>query len=128
METKDTNPRDSLASGQANDLTCSSKGLFLWCLPIVALIIGGSWSRMRAWLWIPALLVMGTGCLANAARCGRVHCYLTGPLFLLAAVYVALSEFHLAPMNPNTFLATVVGLTILAYVAEFPLGKYRNRV
>ena len=128
METEDTNPRVSVASCQANDLTCNSKGLFLWCVPIAALIVGGSWPKTRAWLWTPALLVMGIGCLANAARCGRVHCYLTGPLFLLAAVYVALSEFHVAPMNPNALLATVVGLTILAYVLEFPLGKYRKRV
>ena len=101
--------------------------LLLWCLAILALIVGGSWSSMRPWLWIPALLVMGIACMANAARCGRVHCYFTGPFYLLAAAYVALAEFYLVPMNPNRFLGAVLLLTLLAYLTEFPLGKYRKR-
>ena len=33
---------------------------------------------------------MGAACIANAARCRRTHCYLTGPFFLaMAAVSVA---------------------------------------
>lgn len=126
METKESNSPAPAASCQANDWLCSSNGLLLWCLPILALVVGGSWSSMRPWLWIPALLVMGIACLANAARCGRVHCYFTGPLYLLAAAYVVLAEFHLVPMNPNRFLGAVLLLTLLAYLAEFPLGKYRK--
>ena len=37
------------------------------------------------------LCLKGEGCLANATRCGRVHCYFTGPLYILAALYAALS-------------------------------------
>lgn len=48
---------------------------FLWYLPIILVIVGSSWSRGRVWLWVPAFVVMGMGCLANAARCGRIHCY-----------------------------------------------------
>lgn len=29
---------------------------------------------------------MGLACLANAARCRRMHCYFTGPYFLLLAL------------------------------------------
>ena len=37
-----------------------------------------------------SLIWMGVACIANAARCGRIHCYLTGPFFLaMAAVTVA---------------------------------------
>jgi len=124
MQTKETNFPTSAASCYATDWLCSGKGLLFWGLPILALIVGGSWSSMRPWLWIPALLAMGIACLANAARCGRVHCYFTGPLYLLAASYVLLAEFHLVPMNPNRFLGAVVLLTLLAFLAEFPLGKY----
>jgi hypothetical protein len=81
---------------------------------------------MRTWLWIPAFLVMGIGCVANAARCGRVHCYFTGPLFLLAAVYTVLAEIHLVPMHPTVLLDTVVILALLAYMAEFRFGRYRK--
>ena len=79
-------------------------------------------------LWLPALLMMGVACLRNAARCGRVHCYITGPLSLLAAVYVALSAFHVVPMQPGMFLNIILGVAVLAYLAEIPFGKYRKRV
>ena len=126
METKEANSSVSIAFSHANDLICSGKALFIWYLPIAALIVGASWTSGRPWLWIPAFLVMGVACLANAARCGRVHCYFTGPLYLLSAIYVVLAEVHLVPMNPNTFLGAVLLLTLLAYLAEFPLGKYRK--
>jgi len=29
---------------------------------------------------------MGGACLVNAVRCGRLHCYVTGPFFLLGAI------------------------------------------
>ncbi len=69
---------------------------------------------------------MGIACLANAARCGRVHCYITGPLFLLAAAYVVLAEFHVIPMRPGVFLDVVLLLIVLACLAELPLGRYRK--
>jgi len=126
METKEANSSVSIASSHVNDLICGGKALFIWYLPIAALVVGGSWSSMRPWLWIPALLVMGVACLVNAAQCGRVHCYFTGPLYLLSAIYVVLAQVHLVPMNPNTFLGAVLLLTLLAYLAEFPFGKYRK--
>lgn len=67
-----------------------ASAVLLWWLPVAALIVGANWQKLTLLLWIPALLVMGAACLASTARCGRVHCYVTGPLFLLAAVYVAL--------------------------------------
>lgn len=36
-----------------------------------------------------ACFVMGVACLVNAARCHRLHCYLTGPYFVLLAVGAA---------------------------------------
>ncbi|MGB6973456.1 MAG: hypothetical protein WBD67_02105 [Terracidiphilus sp.] len=93
---------------------------------MVALIVGANW-RHGLLLWIPALLVMGGACLANLARCGRVHCYITGPLLLLAAVYAALAVVHLVPMQPAIFLDSIVAITVLAWLAEIPLGRYRQR-
>jgi len=74
----------------ARDLRQRTAWLF-WYVPILLVIVGSNWSRGRVWLWIPAFLAMGVGCLANAARYGRTHCYITAPLFLLAAGFVALS-------------------------------------
>ncbi len=128
MENRQASSPAPAPSCQANDLTCGRMGLFLWCLPIVAVIVGSSWTNARPWLWIPAFLIMGIACLANAARCGRMHCYFTGPLLLLAAVYVVLAEFHLVPMRPGIFLDVVILLTVLACLAELPLGRYRKNV
>src|SRR3989442_15948432 len=36
-------------------------------------------------IWTLAFTVMGIACVVNAVRCGRVHCYFTGPFLLLLA-------------------------------------------
>ena len=110
----------------ARDLTGRKTAWFLWYVPILLVIVGSSWDRGRLWLWVPAFAVMGAGCLANAVRCGRTHCYVTGPLFLLAAVFVALSGLGVVSLHPDLFLLIVLGACCLAQCAEIPLGRYRR--
>lgn len=112
---------------EPNDLVSQKSGILLWCVPIVAVIVGSSWPSIRSWLWIPAFLVMGVGCLVNASRCGRLHCYLTGPLFVLAAIYVALATADVLPLRPGVFLVTMCVIAMLACLAEVPFGRYRKR-
>jgi hypothetical protein len=109
-----------------NDLLGRKTAWLFWYLPILFVIVGSSWSHGRVWLWIPAFLAMSIGCLANAARCGRIHCYVTAPLFLLAAVFVALSAFGVVVLHSGLFLLVVFGACCLACCAEIPLGKYRK--
>jgi hypothetical protein len=113
---------------ETSDLARGWSALLLWGVPVIALVVGSYFPRVRLALWLPALLVMGAACLRNAARCGRVHCYVTGPLSLLAALYVALSAFHVVPMQPGKFLNIILGVAILACLAEIPFGKYRKTV
>jgi hypothetical protein len=113
---------------QTSDLARGWTAMLLWGVPVIALAAGSYFPRARLVLWLPALLVMGMACLRNIARCGRVHCYVTGPLALLAAVYVALSAFHVVPMQPGTFLNIILGVAVLACLAEIPFGKYRRTV
>jgi hypothetical protein len=49
---------------------------FLGAMQIPTLLLPGA----------AACVVMGIACLVNAARCHRLHCYLTGPYFLLVAL------------------------------------------
>jgi hypothetical protein len=113
---------------KSRDLTRGWRAVFFWCLPVLALVAGSDFQRARLWLWIPALIVMGAACLANAARCGRVHCYIFGPLSLLAAVYAALWGLHIVPMQPAIFLDTILGIAVLACLTEIPFGRYRRQV
>jgi len=64
--------------------------------------------------------------MANATRCGRLHCYFTGPLYILAALYVALSRFGAVPLNPGLFLLIVAGASCMAFVLEIPFGRYNK--
>jgi hypothetical protein len=113
---------------ETSDLARGWTAMLLWGVPVIALVAGSYFPRARLVFWLPALLVMGMACLRNAARCGRVHCYLTGPLALLAALYVALSAFHVVPMQLGTFLNIILGVAVLACLAEIPFGKYRKTV
>ncbi len=50
-------------------------------------------------------------------------CYITGPFFLLAAVYVV-AEFHRVLLQPGRFLLVVFVVSVAACLTEFPLGGY----
>jgi hypothetical protein len=110
-----------------SDLLGQKTGILLWWLPTVALAVGLNWTGLRLWLWIPAFLIMGVGCLVNASRCGRLHCYICGPVFVLAAIYVALAAANVVPMHPEAFLLTLCAIAMLACLAELPFGRYRKR-
>ena len=43
-------------------------------------------TRGLALIWVALFVWMGTGCILNARRCHRPHCYISGPVFLLGAV------------------------------------------
>jgi hypothetical protein len=58
-------------------------------------------------------------------RCGRVHCRITGPLFLLSAVYLTNAQLGLLPSIGNIgFLATVLDVVTLSFLAELIFGTY----
>lgn len=120
IEVRQPNPDSS------RDLTRSFWARVFWKLPIVLLIAGGAWQQGGVWLWVVAFTVMGAGCLANAARCGRTHCYVTGPLFVLVAIWCLFSALGMtpSPMHSDTVLLVVVAVVVLAHLAEIPLGRY----
>jgi hypothetical protein len=84
----------------------------------------------RAAIWALACAIMGGVCLANALRCGRVHCYLTGPLFLAAAGASILYGVGVLPLGENGWnllgLVLLIGAILLMTLPEWVLGKYRR--
>ncbi len=110
-----------------NDLTRGASALLLWCLPVLALIVSAPLGDERWWIWSPALLIMGTACLVNAARCGRLHCYLTGPVLVLAAVLSMLQGLHWTLLSWNWVTGLVLVAWVMGYVLERFAGPYAER-
>lgn len=119
-----TDPKD-LASSRWTSL-------LLWGLPQIAFILGIFVSPLlRTVLWTASLTVIGVACLVNAFRCGRLHCYLTGPFSLLGAVVSLAYGLGVLPLGPQGWLwigvAVLVGGSVLSYVPERIWGKYVSR-
>lgn len=106
------------------------KPLLFWGLPIAALVLAGR-VDVEFVVWPPALLWMGIACAVNAARCRRVHCYFTGPFFLVMAVFAVLHGWEIVPLGAAGWRwlggISLVGGLGLAYLPELVLGKYARR-
>ena len=103
----------------------------LFGLPVIAIVaserIGVGW---RTGVWVVALGIMGVACIVNAARCGRMHCYLTGPFFLAMGLITLLYGVGLLPLGRqgwNIIGATLlVGGVLLCCLPEFLWGRYKT--
>src|SRR5262245_43623020 len=116
---------------ESRDILSSRWRVFmLYWLPAFAIVAVGPLaisSGSRAVVWAVALATMGTACIVNALRCGRVHCYLTGPFFFLLAL-VALSYglgiLHLGANGWNLLgLITLLGTIARWYLPAMFLGR-----
>lgn len=76
----------SSARSDPRDLLSKPSVAFLvFWLPAIAIVASGSShvsDAVRTMVWPGALITMGAACTVNATRCGRLHCYFTGPVFL----------------------------------------------
>ena len=107
--------------------------MLAWGLPTLALI-GAIFAEpvLRTPVWTLALVWMGLACLANARRCGRTHCRLTGPFFLAMAGATLLHGLDILWLGPNGWIwlgATLVvgGYGVLWLLPELIWGKYAGR-
>ena len=117
---------------KAGDLTDGALSSFLfWKLPAVvvvgvALLDVGSVGQ--ALVWAPSLAIGGAACSANAIRCHRVHCYFTGPFFLLMAAVSLLHGVGALPLGEEGWtwieLVTLIGAITLGYLPEVVWGRY----
>jgi hypothetical protein len=107
--------------------------LLLFCVPAIAIAITGTsvfGTAVRTVVWTGALTVLGIACSINAAGCGRVHCYITGPFFLLMAVVALLYGLGALPLGDHGW--SLIGLIVLAgavascWLLELIFGKYRR--
>ncbi len=102
-----------------------------WGLPSAA-VVAAIWvePEWRTVVWAAALVWMGTACLINARRCGRVHCRFTGPFFLVMAAVVVLHGLGAISLGPQGWtwigLAVAVGTAAIWIFSERVWGRYRG--
>jgi len=121
-------------TGHSHDMLSNPLLAFaLFCLPAIAIVAIGHYRIGDGWrtaVWTAALSIMGTACLANAVRCGRVHCYITGPFLLVMAVVTLLYGLGVLPRGRNGWnaigLTILVGAIALSCLPEMFFGKYRR--
>jgi hypothetical protein len=122
----------SACGSEQRDVLCSGTKMFLfWCLPAFAFALGFfAWPAVRTVLWTLSLGFMGTLCLLNASRCGRIHCYFTGPFFILGAMASLGYGIGLLPFGPSGWKwignITIIGAIVLSAIPEFVFGRYRR--
>ena len=100
-----------------------------WGIPIAAIVVA-IWldQPVKTWVWVTGLSWMGTACILNARKCGRTHCYYTGPFFLIMILPVYLHGSGVVPLGDNgwKWLGLAVGLGGYGITAftERKFGKY----
>ncbi|WP_454864739.1 hypothetical protein [Pseudomonas rhizophila] len=119
--------------GSCDNLRKTWQVVSFWVLPAVVATIAIVLSDRRPALLLAAgaaLVVMGGACLVNAARCRRLHCYITGPYFLVLALS-ALLAYWFAPNGEHLsrlWLLLALGATpLLIWLPErLARRKYLN--
>jgi hypothetical protein len=106
----------------------------VWALPSGAIIVSSLVSASNLVLtlvWTASLLVMGSACVANALRCGRVHCWFTGPFFLAMALACVLHGTGAVSLGPRGWDwlggLTAGGGALLYFLPEMILGRHFGR-
>ena len=98
--------------------------MLFWGAAFVVLYVIGLGLR---WVW-PAinpygdtliLVALGSACLLNFGRHRTLHCGITGPVFLLAAIVAALVEAERWSVDLSVVWAIVVIAVGLAFVIEW---------
>lgn len=120
-------------TGRRDWIADSRTYVIAWGVPTAGLIVGIFLpAPVRTIIWSTALVWMGAACILNALRCGRLHCYLTGPFFVLMAIAVLMHGFEILWLGPNGWLwlggsLIVIGGGLLWYLPERLWGKYSSR-
>ena len=119
--------RDCLPEKQ--DLASGGASILLWLIPVIILAVtGGIGGPYLVIIWPVLLTFMGGACAINIKRCGRLHCYITGPFFLILAALSLLYGLGIVSLGPRGWQwltdALFIGGCILTCVPEWLFGKY----
>lgn len=115
-------------------LTRRGTAILVYAAPTLAIVVMGGQGVAetgRTLVWTLAFTVIGVACVVNAVRCGRVHCFFTGPFYLLLAFASLLHGLRVVSLGPNgrqwLGLVAIVGTVVFLTVPERLWGRYANR-
>ncbi len=134
-------PGDVMDQQRAPDEACARRdlsaraGSFLavWGAPALVGIAASIFAPSITWsagAWSLAFAWMGAACLINARRCGRLHCYFSGPILLAGALLTGLIALRLLDADATGLVAIAIGALVFAsltYALEFAWGRYLRR-
>jgi hypothetical protein len=105
-------------------VTRPEAGFFWWCLPLgvgfAANFLELS-ERASELIWAILFVWMGTGCILNARRCHRLHCYISGPAFFVGAAALGLCAAGMLTFGPhstNNIIGVTLAVALLSFVPE----------
>jgi len=105
-----------------------------WGLPTALLV--GSWflefsSLLMGGLWMLGLSWMGFACLRNASHCGRMHCFFSGPYFILSGIVALGIGFKWPSLQSVDFtglgLFLIIATPMVCVLPELLWGTYKRR-
>lgn len=115
--------------GRSDWIADSRAFALAWGVPFCALVGALILSHpAKTLVWAAALTWMGVACLVNARRCGRIHCFYTGPFFLLVALVAVLHGYEIVWLGNEGWrwlgMALGIGGGLLWCIPEHLKGKY----
>jgi hypothetical protein len=84
-----------------------------------ALLLGAVWPTARHYENTELLLALAAACFVNFRRHRTLHCGLTGPFFLVAAIVALLTEAGMWHVDQGIFWGVVLLGTGTAFVIEW---------
>lgn len=128
----DPKTQDCGCPPEKRDLACGGMSILIWVVPAVILAVtAGLGGPYLVVTWPVLLTFMGAACLLNARRCGRLHCFITGPYFLILALLSLLYGLGIVPLGPHGWQwltdGLLIGGCVLTCVPEWLFGKYLQR-
>ncbi len=94
-----------------------------WGLPTLAMFAVIPLSHpLKTRVWLAALIWMGAACIWKARRCGRRHCYWTGPFFLVMTLPVLAYGYGVVPLGAEGWkwlgISIGVGAVLITAITE----------
>ena len=93
----------------------------------VGLFVRSTWPVFEPYADTLLLAALGLACFVNFGRNRTLHCGLTGPLFLIAAVVAFLMEAEVWDVNEDALWGLVLVGVALAFLIEWrAVGRQRQ--